>query len=158
MLTRRIDGMKIYLPSGAVTPSTYAGLMVNRAEFDRALAAQVVEAGAEIMIDAALVSLDADRQTAQIRRAGRTREIVRLVLVGADGPHSTTARLKWLLQPPIIHIRQYTVPLTEPYADTDSMRATWRWCAGRCRALIFPATTTPEIPSIGAFFQASRLY
>ncbi len=119
VLTQRIDGMKTYLPSGAVTPSAYAGLMVDRAEFDRALAAQAVEAGAEIMTDAALVSLDADRQTARIRHAGQTREIACRVLVAADGPHSTTARLKGLPALPVIHTRQYTVPLTESYADTD---------------------------------------
>jgi len=119
VLSQRIDGMKTYLPSGAVTASAYAGLMVNRAEFDRALAAQAVAAGAEIMTDAALVSLDTDRQISRIRHAGRNFEVTYRILVAADGPHSTTARLMGLPALPVIHTRQYTVPLRQPYADTD---------------------------------------
>jgi digeranylgeranylglycerophospholipid reductase len=119
VLSQRIDGMKTYLPSGAVTPSAYAGLMVHRAEFDRALAARAAAAGAEIITDAALVALDAARQIAQIRHAGRNREITYRVLVAADGPRSTAARLMGLPALPVIQTRQYTVPLTQPYADTD---------------------------------------
>ena len=119
VLSQRIDGMKTYLPSGSVTPSAYAGLMVNRAEFDRALAAQAGEAGAEIMTGAALVSLDADRQIARIRHAGRKLEVAYRILVAADGPHSAAARLTGLPALPVIHTRQYTVPLVQPYADTD---------------------------------------
>ncbi len=119
VLSQRIDGMKTYLPSGAVTLSAYAGLMVNRAEFDRALAAQAAAAGAEMMTDAMLVALDTDRQIGQIRHAGQTREVAYRILIAADGPYSTTARLMGLPALPVIHTRQYTVPLTRPYADTD---------------------------------------
>jgi digeranylgeranylglycerophospholipid reductase len=119
VLSQRIDGMKTYLPSGSVTPSAHAGLMVNRAEFDRALAAQAVAAGAETITDAALVSLDTDRRIAHVRQSGRLREIAYQILVAADGPHSTTARLMGLPALPVIHTRQYTVPLRQPYADTD---------------------------------------
>ena len=119
VLSQRIDGMKTFLPSGTVTPSAYAGLMVNRAEFDQALAAQAVAAGAEIMTDAALVSLDTDRRIARIRQTGRNLDVAYRILVAADGPHSTTARLMGLPALPVIHTRQYTVLLAQPYADTD---------------------------------------
>lgn len=119
VLSQRIDGMKTYLPSGTVTPSAYAGLMINRAEFDRALAAQAAAAGSEMITGTALVALDTERQIAQIRHAGETRGIAYRVLVAADGPYSTTARLVGLPALPVIHTRQYTVPLTRPHADTD---------------------------------------
>ncbi|MBI3778785.1 MAG: geranylgeranyl reductase family protein [Gammaproteobacteria bacterium] len=116
---QRIDGMKTYLPSGAATPSAYPGLMVDRAAFDRALAARAVGAGAEVVTGAALVSLEAAHHRANIRHDDRISEVAYRVLIAADGPHSAVARLLGLPALPVIHTRQYTVPLTRPYPDTD---------------------------------------
>ncbi|HYA37010.1 MAG TPA: NAD(P)/FAD-dependent oxidoreductase [Candidatus Methylomirabilis sp.] len=117
--SQAIDGMKTYLPSGTVTASAFAGLMVDRASFDRALAARAASAGAEIMSDTALVAVEPDQRVAWIRQKGQTRTIAYRVLIGADGPHSATARLLGLPALPVIHSRQYTVPLTGLYSDSD---------------------------------------
>lgn len=119
VLSQRIDGMKTYLPSGAVAPSAFPGLMVDRAAFDRALAARAREAGAEVVTDTALVALDAGHRIARLRHDGRIGEIRYQVLIAADGPHSTVAHLQGLAALPVIYTRQYTVPLNEPYTDTD---------------------------------------
>lgn len=119
VLLQHIHGMKTWLPSGAVAPSAYPGLMVNRARFDRALANRAAQAGAEVMTGTALVSLDAGRRIAQVRRDGAIGEVAYRILVAADGPHSAAARLLGLPALPVIHTRQYTVPLRSPCADTD---------------------------------------
>jgi len=66
-----------------------------------------------------MIAVDADQRLAWIRQEGRTRLIAYRVLIGADGPHSTTARLLNLPALPVIHSRQYTVPLTGLYSDSD---------------------------------------
>lgn len=119
VLSQRIDGMKTYLPSGVVAPSAYPGLMVDRAAFDRALAARASKAGAEIMTDTALIALDSGQRLARLRHDGRIGEIHYRVLVAADGPHSAVARFHGLAALPVIYTRQYTVPLNETYMDTD---------------------------------------
>ncbi|MGE5242173.1 MAG: geranylgeranyl reductase family protein [Bacteroidota bacterium] len=119
VLSQAIAGMKTCLPSGAVASSAFPGLMVDRAAFDRALAARAGSAGAEIMSDTALVAVQPDQRMAWIRQGGQTREISYRVLIAADGPHSMTARLLGLPALPVIYTRQYTVVLRESYADTD---------------------------------------
>lgn len=119
VLAQAIAGMKTCLPSGAVALSAFPGLMVDRAAFDRALAARAASAGAQIVSDAALVAVEPEHRVAWIRQGGQTREIAYRILIAADGPHSMTARLLGLPALPVIHTRQYTVALREPYADTD---------------------------------------
>ena len=41
------------------------------------------------------------------------------MLIAADGPHSTVARLLGLPPLPTVNTRQYTVPLLRPFSDTD---------------------------------------
>jgi digeranylgeranylglycerophospholipid reductase len=119
VLCQCIDGMNTYLPSGTVASSAFPGLMINRAAFDRALAARASTAGAEIVTDVALIALNAGRRTAQIRREDGLEDIAYRILVAADGPHSTVARLMGLPALMVIHTRQYTVPLKRPHAETD---------------------------------------
>lgn len=119
VLAQHIEGMKTYLPSGTVSPSPFPGLMVDRAAFDRALAARAESAGAEIMANTVLVALDASQRVAHLRHDDRTSDIHYQILVAADGPHSTAARLLGLMPLPVIQTRQYTVPLKAAYADTD---------------------------------------
>lgn len=112
-----IRAMTSTLPSGTVGRTAFEGLMVDRAEFDRALARRAQDAGARIRIGTRLVGLEG--ATARLRDAGRTPSIEWRVLVAADGPHSSVARALGLPALEIVHTRQYTVPLTGPAADTD---------------------------------------
>jgi len=120
VLLQHIDGMKSFLPSGAVEQSQFPGLMVDRAQFDRALAARAQQAGAEIATHSRLAQLDVHARTATLELSDRSRVKIRYqALVAADGPHSPVARLAGLPELPVVYTRQYTVSLRQPYPDTD---------------------------------------
>lgn len=116
---QRITGMKSVLPSGAATDSPFAGLMIDRAAFDRALARAAAAAGAALHAASTLTALDHVARGARIRDAGGERTVTYRVLIAADGPHSTVARLLGLPPLATVNTRQYTVPLLQPFSDTD---------------------------------------
>ncbi|MHB8257730.1 MAG: geranylgeranyl reductase family protein [Acidiferrobacterales bacterium] len=120
VLRQPIEGMKSFLPSGASEQSPFPGLMVDRARFDRALARRAREAGAEILTGVRLTGLDACARTAVLRLAdGTSATVTYRALIAADGPHSPVAHQAGLPALPVVHTRQYTVELLQPYADTD---------------------------------------
>jgi digeranylgeranylglycerophospholipid reductase len=116
---QRIAGMKSMLPSGALAATPFQGLMIDRAAFDRALAREAVTAGTELHAGTRLVGLRVEESVALARSAQSAWTIAYRVLIAADGPHSTVARLAGL--PPLrtVDTRQYTVPLHDRFADTD---------------------------------------
>lgn len=116
-----ITGMTTVLPSGAVHRSAFPGLMIDRAEFDRALASEAESHGAELWHPARLTALDAGGRLATVHRDGRGHRIRYRALVAADGPHSTVAARQGLPPLSTVQTRQYTVPLHEPLQDT------WIW-------------------------------
>lgn len=113
-----ISGMTSILPSGQVHRSEFPGLMIDRGEFDRALARQAQANGAELWHPARLTALDPLRQQASVRSDGRDLTVRYRALVAADGPHSKVASSLGL--PPLrtLLTRQYTVPLSRPLQDT----------------------------------------
>ncbi len=119
VLAQRISGMTSVLPSGVAVDTPFSGLMVDRAAFDRALAGSAEAAGATVQAAASLVALDADAGIAHLRGPGGESVLHYRVLIAADGPHSTVARLLGLPPLPTVNTRQYTVPLLQPFADTD---------------------------------------
>lgn len=119
VLLQRITGMKSVLPSGEIRESEFPGLMIDRAAFDRAIARQAEEAGAELWTHSSLVGLDRETNVATVRRAGVVEQIRFRALVAADGPHSPTAQYLGLPALATVNTRQYTVPLLRTYEDTD---------------------------------------
>ncbi|MDH4151243.1 MAG: NAD(P)/FAD-dependent oxidoreductase [Betaproteobacteria bacterium] len=119
VLAQRITAMKSVLPSGAVAATPFTGLMVDRAAFDRALAQSAVAAGAVVYTASLLTALDPGQRIAEIRGAAGARRVRYRVLIAADGPHSTVARLLGLPLLTTVNTRQYTVPLLRPFSDTD---------------------------------------
>lgn len=119
VLQQRIEGMNSFLPSGAVAHSDFHGLMVDRAAFDQALARQAEQAGARILLASRLMALDSKGFVARIAIARGAVEIGYRVLVAADGPNSFVAECLGLPRLLTVNTRQYTVPLLEPYRDTD---------------------------------------
>ncbi len=113
-----ITGMTSILPSGQIHHSDFPGLMIDRAEFDRALARRARANGAELWHPARLTALDPLRQQATVRRGGQDLNLRYRALVAADGPQSTVAASLGL--PPLrtLRTRQYTVPLHRPLHDT----------------------------------------
>jgi digeranylgeranylglycerophospholipid reductase len=119
VLLQRITGMKSILPSGHVQASEFPGLMIDRAEFDRAIAGEAQKLGAECWTRAPLVAVDAAQHVATVRREGQTQRVRYRVLVAADGPHSPVAAQLGLEPLEVVQTRQYTVPLLKPCGDTD---------------------------------------
>ena len=119
VLLQRIAGMKSVLPSGQVEETEFPGLMIDRAAFDQALAGAAATAGAQLYLDSRLLRLDVASSRAWIKTPQGELEITYQVLIAADGPHSLVAELLGLAPLEIVHTRQYTVPLTHAYADTD---------------------------------------
>ena len=119
VLLQRIAGMNSVLPSGAVTASPFPGLMVDRAAFDRALACEAQQAGAELMLASALRSVDRQAGAARVATPAGSVSIRYRVMVAADGPHSGVARELGLKPIASVNTRQYTVALTHPYHATD---------------------------------------
>ncbi|TVP89126.1 MAG: NAD(P)/FAD-dependent oxidoreductase [Thioalkalivibrio sp.] len=113
-----IGGMASILPSGHIHRSDFPGLMIDRAEFDRALARQARAEGAELWHPAHLTALDPLRQQATLRQHGREVPLRYRALVAADGPHSTVAARLGLPRLRTLRTRQYTVPLNRPVEDT----------------------------------------
>ncbi|MDR3391062.1 MAG: geranylgeranyl reductase family protein [Sulfuriferula sp.] len=119
VLYQHIEGMKSFLPSGAVAETEFPGLMINRAAFDQAIAAQARQHGADLRLGSRLTSLDKDTSTATIATVGGEITVKYKVLIAADGPHSTVAEALGLPELETVSTRQYTVPLLREYADTD---------------------------------------
>lgn len=119
VLAQRISGMTSVLPSGTAVDTPFSGLMVDRAAFDRALAGSAEAAGAVVEAATSLVGLDDDAGAARLRGPAGESVLHYRVLIAADGPHSTVARLLGLAPLQTVNTRQYTVPLLQPFADTD---------------------------------------
>lgn len=119
VLLQKISGMKSTLPSGATVATPFAGLMVDRAAFDQALARAAGQAGATLHVDSILTALDARRSTATIRALHGMLHVRYRLLIAADGPHSAVAEHIGLPRLATVNTRQYTVALTAPYAATD---------------------------------------
>jgi digeranylgeranylglycerophospholipid reductase len=119
VLAQRITGMKSMLPSGAAVATPFTGLMVDRAAFDRGLVQAAVSAGATVHAGSMLVGLDADQCLADIKGSDGPWAVRYRVLIAADGPHSTVARLLGLPTLQSVNTRQYTVPLLQSFDDTD---------------------------------------
>ncbi|MBI2226197.1 MAG: NAD(P)/FAD-dependent oxidoreductase [Betaproteobacteria bacterium] len=119
VLLQRIAGMNSVLPSGAVTASPFPGLMVDRAAFDRALACEAQQAGAELMLESVLHGVERQAGVARVATPAGNVSIRYRVMVAADGPHSGVARELGLKPLACVNTRQYTVALTHPHHATD---------------------------------------
>ncbi|MCE5361203.1 NAD(P)/FAD-dependent oxidoreductase [Candidatus Igneacidithiobacillus taiwanensis] len=114
---QEVSGMLTILPSGAREHSVFPGLMIDRARFDQGLAKLAEDAGAEIWQRSQFRSWDGEIATVlQEQEAVAVRP---RFLLGADGPHSAVAEAFGVPPQPIVFTRQYTVPLLQPYQDTD---------------------------------------
>ncbi|MDP1681597.1 MAG: NAD(P)/FAD-dependent oxidoreductase [Burkholderiales bacterium] len=119
VLVQHIAGMKNYLPSGMTEKAAFPGLMIDRAAFDQALAREAEALGAELCLASRLLRLDARHSIATIQTPEGEREVGYRLLIAADGPYSTVASQLGLAPLETVFTRQYTVPLLQPYDDTD---------------------------------------
>lgn len=93
----------------------FRGVMIDRARFDAALVERAREAGAICEFDAAIETITAEGCVAL--SDGRT--VRARIVVGADGPRSTVARLCQIEPQDIAESRQMTVALQAGSQSTD---------------------------------------
>lgn len=117
VLAQKVDGMLTFLPSSASHASAFPGLMIDRGAFDKVLAGRAVDAGAELWTSARLLRIDGHVAVVQHERTEH--RIEARIVIGADGPHSLVARSVGAPEQQVVYTRQYTVPLLQPYLDTD---------------------------------------
>lgn len=108
---QRIAAMQTHLPSGQLERSELPGLMIDRAAFDRGIAARAQQAGATLWSGSRLTQLEAARSLATIHRAGESITLRYRALIAADGPRSTVAAALGLAPLERVEARQIRVPL-----------------------------------------------
>jgi digeranylgeranylglycerophospholipid reductase len=102
----RIDTLRTHLPDGSHHDLPLQGMVVNRSLFDQALANTAVEAGARILTATPLKGFIWKNK--QVTEAlCRDHRVKPKIVVGADGVHSTVARLLGLPSQPAILGVQY---------------------------------------------------
>lgn len=118
VLVQAISGMESVLPSGAVVKTRTPGLMINRAAFDQALARAAAGAGAQLRLNCSLRQLDIAQRRAWVDTPQGHLECLYKMLIAADGPYSSVASQLGLPRLPVVHARQYTVPLLQLNNET----------------------------------------
>ncbi|MEF8792789.1 NAD(P)/FAD-dependent oxidoreductase [Thiohalorhabdus sp.] len=119
VLVQKIVGMKTFLPSGQREDSEFPGLMIDRANLDKAVAGEAEAAGADLRLATRLLALDPVKGEARLKGPKGEYTVAGRLVIGADGPHSQVAQAAGLVPQKTVHTRQHTLPLRDRYADTD---------------------------------------
>lgn len=119
VLQQRIRGMVSHLPSGRAESCSAPGLMIDRALFDQALARQAAQNGASLHLNSRLIGLGGAGASARVSTQQGEVDFDCRLLVAADGPRSTVARLLGLPELEVVHARQYAVPLHQASENTE---------------------------------------
>lgn len=93
----------------------FRGRMIDRAAFDRMLAAEAARAGADCRYGTSVVAIDADGTV----RLSNGRILRPRILIGCDGPHSRVGAAIGQVNLALVDTRQLTVPLVLPHDATD---------------------------------------
>jgi geranylgeranyl reductase family protein len=112
MVTRMLTFTEFGSPDE--TPD-FRGRMIDRAAFDRMLAAEAARAGADCRYGTSVVGVDAYGTV----RISDGRILQPRVLIGCDGPHSRVGAAIGQINRALVDTRQLTVPLVLPHDATD---------------------------------------
>ena len=93
----------------------FRGRMIDRAAFDRMLAAEAARAGADCRYGRSVVAINANGTV----RISDGRILQPRVLIGCDGPHSRVGAAIGQINRALVDTRQLTVPLVLPHDATD---------------------------------------
>ncbi|MBI5001441.1 MAG: NAD(P)/FAD-dependent oxidoreductase [Euryarchaeota archaeon] len=112
-----IDSMVTHLPDGGTAVTRSPGYMIDRAAFDRELAASAQDVGAEVLVNTRCVS----RSDAGVllKRGGEKIVVASRVIIGADGARSTVGEWMGSTNEDFITGLQYALPLKEPLENTE---------------------------------------
>jgi digeranylgeranylglycerophospholipid reductase len=93
----------------------FRGRMIDRAAFDRMLAAEAARAGADCRYGISVAAIGGDGTI----RISDGRILQPRVLIGCDGPHSRVGAAIGQINRTLVDTRQLTVPLVLPHDATD---------------------------------------
>ena len=116
-IAQGIKGMKTHLPNKECMESSSPGFILDRCVFDKELAMNAANNGAEIRINTQCISKE--EKTIFINENGKKVDVTAKVIIGADGPKSTVG--KWInsSNKDFIFGIQYSVPLVSPLEHTE---------------------------------------
>jgi geranylgeranyl reductase family protein len=110
-----IDRMLTLVGGDAHLTPVFTGTMIDRAQFDRALVAGAVAAGAECRFGSAIRSVSPEGEV----HVGDGTVIRARVVIGADGPRSRVGEAIDCRNLELAETRQVTVDLYQPGSSTD---------------------------------------
>jgi digeranylgeranylglycerophospholipid reductase len=116
-VAQAIRQMRTVLPDGSTVDKPAAGYVLDRALWDRHLAALAHRAGAELCSGWTAVAYDG--REVLLRQGSHEVRIRAEVIVGADGPHSTVAGWVGQSQADFVQGLQVEVVLTQPREHTE---------------------------------------
>jgi len=116
VISQPIKDMITHLPNGEEVRTLARGFIVDRDRFDKKIAEEAKEKGAEFLLNTEVVEFDGERILAMQKQ--KPIRIKPRIFVGADGPRSLTS--KWINSENKEFILgfQYTMPLRERMEDT----------------------------------------
>jgi digeranylgeranylglycerophospholipid reductase len=117
VIAQETEGIVTFMPDGEVLRKSAPGFMLDRGEFDRALAAQAEMAGARILTVTRAVSKVGHRVMTVGPSGGE--EIRAKVIIGADGPDSTVGSWIGQTNKKVMWAVQQTVELKQPAHHTE---------------------------------------
>lgn len=117
-VVQRVRGMKTILPDGEEKTTLTPGLMIRRDLFDQTLCSSARDAGAELLLGTAAVSLEGQKLLLR-RRGGDFLEVEAKVVIGADGPHTRVGKWMESVNTRLIAAVQAVVPLVRPLEHTE---------------------------------------
>jgi len=116
-IIQSVETMIIHFPDGSSREMKCPGYMLDRSRFDKEWASSAVLAGAEISMGTK--ALRCSSQGVLIEKGAQKEWVRSKVVIGADGVHSTVARLA--AKPPVRQMvaLQYEIILFEPQSHVD---------------------------------------
>ncbi len=116
-IVQPVKTMKTILPDRTITETPSPGCIINRNEFDQALAEKAQNAGAKIWTDTKAVGLNGNSVTL-VKNSGQI-NVTAKIIIGADGPHTRIG--KWIGSPNrnLLPAVQVKAALTEPIDYTE---------------------------------------
>lgn len=112
-----VEGMLTFVGGELIAENRWPGVVLHRGIFDRAMARQAVEAGAQLLTGCVVERIQGTVIT--FRQAGRVRQSSTAVIVGADGPLSLAARSVGLLKRDFLYALQVRAKLSRPINRTQ---------------------------------------
>ena len=112
-----VERMLTFVEDGARAEETpeFRGRMIDRGKFDRLLARNAADAGADCRYGVKVLGIDADGTV----HVSGGKSFKPRVLIGADGPRSPVGKAIGAINRELVETRQITVPLVLPHDATD---------------------------------------